>query len=179
MNLFGVMDVSASALQAERVRAEVVASNMANAETTRTPDGGPYQRHHVVFESQNGGSFQESLVNQMNGGTGSFGSGFKSSIGGGFNSSGFGGASSDGLTAANGSPGGVAVTGVISDASAPLMRYDPQHPDAGADGFVAYPDINPLTEMVDLMGATRSYGMNASAITAEKNMVSASLDLLK
>jgi flagellar basal-body rod protein FlgC len=170
MNLFGVMDVSASALRAERVRAEVVASNMANAETTRTPDGGPYQRHHVVFEAENGGSFQESLVSQMHGGTGSFGSGFKSALAGGF---------SDGLTASNGAPGGVAVTGVISDASAPLQRYDPQHPDAGPDGFVAYPDINPLTEMVDLMGATRSYGMNASAITAEKGMISSSLDLLK
>ncbi len=160
MNLFGVMDVSASALRAERVRAEVVASNMANAETTRTPDGGPYQRHHVVFEAEGGGSFQESLVSQMNGGSsGSFGSGFKSALGG------FGAGLSDGLTAANGAPGGVAVAGVISDASAPLRRYDPQHPDAGPDGFVAYPDINPLTEMVDLMGATRSYGMNASAIT--------------
>ena len=86
---------------------------------------------------------------------------------------------SDGMTAGNGAPGGVAVAGVISDVSAPLMRYDPEHPDARADGFVAYPDINPLTEMVDLMGATRSYGMNASAITAEKGMVSSSLDLLK
>jgi flagellar basal-body rod protein FlgC len=180
MNLFGVMDVSASALRAERVRAEVVASNMANAETTRTPDGGPYQRHHVVFEAEGGGgSFQESLENQMNGGTGSFGSGFKSGFVNGFNGAGFNGTSSDGLTAANGVPGGVGVTGVISDASAPLMRYDPQHPDAGANGFVAYPDINPLTEMVDLMGATRSYGMNASAITAEKGMISSSLDLLK
>jgi flagellar basal-body rod protein FlgC len=179
MNLFGVMDVSASALQAERVRAEVVASNMANAETTRTPDGGPYQRHHVVFESQSGGSFQETLASQMNGGTGSFGNGLKNSFAGGLGGAGFNGASTDGLTAANGAPGGVAVTGVISDASAPLMRYDPQHPDAGANGFVAYPDINPLTEMVDLMGATRSYGMNASAITAEKSMISASLDLLK
>jgi flagellar basal-body rod protein FlgC len=175
MNLFGVMDVSASALQAERVRAEVVASNMANAETTRTPDGGPYQRHHVVFETEGGGSFQESLVNQMNGGSsGSFGSGFKRAFAGGFGSGSVGG-----LTAANGVPGGVGVAGVISDASAPLKRYDPQHPDAGPDGFVAYPDINPLTEMVDLMGATRSYGMNASAITAEKGMVTASLDLLK
>ena len=179
MNLFGVMDVSASALRAERVRAEVVASNMANAETTRTPDGGPYQRHHVVFEAAGGGSFQESLVSQMHGGTGSFGSGFKSALADSFNGAGFNGAASDGLTAANGVPGGVGVTGVISDASAPLMRYDPQHPDAAANGFVAYPDINPLTEMVDLMGATRSYGMNASAITAEKGMISSSLDLLK
>ena len=169
MNLFGVMDVSASALRAERVRAEVVATNMANAETTRTPEGGPYQRHHVVFEAEGGGSFQESLVNQINvGSSGSFGSGFKNAIG-----------FSDGLTESNGAPGGVGVSGVISDASVPLERYDPEHPDAGPDGFVAYPDINPLTEMVDLMGATRSYGMNASAIQAEKSMVSSSLDLLK
>ena len=178
MNLFGVMDISGSALRAERVRAEVVASNMANAETTRTPDGGPYQRHHVVFEAEGGGSCQESMTNQIQDGMGGFGSGFKSVVAGGIGgfSNGF---SNGGPTAANGAPGGVAVAGVISDASAPLMRYDPQHPDAGADGFVAYPDINPLTEMVDLMGATRSYGMNASAIQAEKGMIAASLDLLK
>jgi len=179
MNLFGVMDVSGSALRAERVRAEVVASNMANAETTRTPDGGPYRRHHVVFEAADGGTFQDSLVSQMHDVTGSVGDGLKSAFGNGFSGAGFNGTSSDGLMAANGVPGGVGVAGVISDTSAPLMRYDPQHPDAGADGFVAYPDINPLTEMVDLMGATRSYGMNASAITAEKGMVTASLDLLK
>jgi flagellar basal-body rod protein FlgC len=175
MNLFGVLDVSASGLRAQRVRAEVVASNMANAETTRTPDGGPYQRHHVVFEAEDGGSFQESLARQIHDGPNLFlGSGLRNAPGGGF-SDGF----RDGLTAANGAPGGVAVAGVISDASAPLKRYDPQHPDAGPDGFVAYPNIDPLTEMVDLMGATRSYGMNASAITAEKSMITASLDLLK
>jgi flagellar basal-body rod protein FlgC len=174
MNLFGVMDVSASALKAERVRAEVVASNMANAETTRTPEGGPYQRHHVVFEAQGGGSFEQSLANEMNGGAGgTFRSGLRSAFAGGL------GGLSSGLTAADPTPGGVAVTSVISDASAPLQRYDPQHPDAGPNGFVSYPDINPLTEMVDLMGATRSYGLNASAITAEKSMVSTSLDLLK
>jgi flagellar basal-body rod protein FlgC len=171
MNLFGVMDVSASALKAERVRAEVVASNMANAETTRTPEGGPYQRHHVVFQAEGGGSFQESLMGQVNDGLG----GFKNSLAGSM-TSGFNGS---GVTAANATPGGVAVTGVISDASAPLRRYDPQHPDAGADGFVAYPDINPLTEMVDLMGATRSYGANASAIQAEKNMIASSFEILK
>ncbi|SNS44812.1 flagellar basal-body rod protein FlgC [Granulicella rosea] len=149
MNLFGVMDISASALKAERVRAEVVASNMANAETTRTEDGGPYQRHHVVFEAQEG-SFGASLLSQ-----------------------------GSSMVGSDGTPGGVAVSSVLQDGADPLRRYDPTHPDAGADGYVAYPDINPLTEMVDLMGATRSYGANASAIQAEKSMIASSLDLLK
>ena len=164
MNLFGVMDVSASALKAERVRAEVVAANMANAETTRTADGGPYQRHHVVFEAEGDGSFKQSLVNHM--GTSGMSLKTMNKLGG-------------AVTADTSVDGGVAVTGVISDASAPLRRYDPQHPDAGPDGYVAYPDINPLTEMVDLMGAQRSYGMNASAIQAEKSMVASSLEILK
>ena len=74
---------------------------------------------------------------------------------------------------------GVQVSGIVEDQSAPLERYDPGHPDADANGNVAYPDINPLTEMVDLMGATRAYGMNASALQAEKNMVNTSLEILK
>src|SRR5437764_13980906 len=113
MNLFGVMDVSASALRAERVRAEVVASNMANAETTRTPDGGPYQRHHVVFESADGGSSQDSLVSQMQHETGAFGSGVKGALTSGLGGGGFSGAAGDGLTAAKGVPGGVLLAGVI------------------------------------------------------------------
>lgn len=161
MNLFGVMDVSASALKAERVRAEVVAANMANAETTRTEDGAPYQRRHVVFETQGGaGSFQQSLISQAGMAPMSM-------------------SAMDDSDSADSAVGGVAVAGVITDQSAPLRRFDPQHPDAGPDGYVAYPDINPLTEMVDLMGATRAYDMNASAIQAEKSMVSSSLDLLK
>ena len=92
-----------------------------------------------------------------------------------FRSGGYGAVFSDAKTV----PGGVSVAGVIEDSSEPLRRYDPQHPDAGPDGYVAYPDINPLTEMVDLMGATRAYGMNASAVQAEKNMLSSSLDILK
>lgn len=159
MNLFGVMDISASALQAERVRAEVVAANMANSETTRTADGGPYRRQHVIFQQEGGDGFAESLLGS--------GSGTIPPAAGG---SGFGGSAT---------PGGVEVTGVVSDQGPPLERYDPTHPDAGPDGYVAYPDINPLTEMVDLMGATRSYGLNATAVQAEKNMVTSSLEILK
>ena len=149
MNLFGVMDVSASALKAERVRAEVVAANMANSETTRTADGGPYRRQHVIFQAQDTNSFGAQLLSQA------------------------------GALISAAPAGGVAVTSVLQDGAAPLQRFDPQHPDADANGYVAYPDINPLTEMVDLMGATRSYGLNASAIQAEKGMLTSSLDLLK
>lgn len=148
MNLFGLMEVSGSALQAERIRAEVVASNMANAETTRTADGGPYQRQHVVFTST---ATQSSFGSQ--------------------------------LTDQFGSPdqeiGGVRVSAVVADQGSPLRRFDPGHPDADANGYVSYPDINPLTEMVDLMGATRAYGLNSSAVQSEKNMLTASLDILK
>jgi flagellar basal-body rod protein FlgC len=146
MNLFGVMDVSGSALMAERLRAEVVASNMANAETTRTPEGGAYRRQHVVFQSQ-----APELSN--------FADHFRSE--------------------SNGDIGGVNISAVVSDKDAGLRRYDPQHPDADKDGYVSYPDINPLTEMVDLMGATRAYGLNSSAVQATKSMISSSLDILK
>jgi flagellar basal-body rod protein FlgC len=168
MNLFGVMDISASALQAERVRAEVVAANMANAETTRTAEGGPYRRQQVVFQQASSDGFASSLLGIGGSGNGTLAGISPSGMSGllpGFGES--------------ATSGGVEVAGVLSDQGAPLERYDPQHPDAGPDGYVAYPDINPLTEMVDLMGATRSYGMNATAIQAEKNMVTSSLEILK
>lgn len=148
MNLFGVMEVSGSALQAERIRAEVVAANMANAETTRTADGGPYRRQHVVFTSE---APQASFAGQL----------------------------TAGLGAADAQTGGVRVSAVVADAGSALRRFDPGHPDADKDGYVSYPDINPLTEMVDLMGATRAYGLNSSAVQAEKGMLTASLDILK
>jgi flagellar basal-body rod protein FlgC len=68
---------------------------------------------------------------------------------------------------------------VIQDPAPPLKRYDPGHPDAGPDGYVSYPDINPLTEMVDLMGATRAYGLNGSAVQAEKSMIVSALDIAR
>ena len=74
---------------------------------------------------------------------------------------------------------GVHIAQVVQDPSPPLKRYDPGHPDAGPDGYVSYPDINPLTEMVDLMGATRAYGLNSSAVQAEKGMIVSALDIAK
>ncbi len=149
MNLFGILGVSGSALTAERIRAEVVASNMANADTTRTADGGPYRRQHVVFQAGNGDQTASSFAQHLLG-------------------------RSEGSA-----PSGVQIAAVASDTSAPIRRYDPQHPDADSNGYVSFPDINPLTEMVDLMGATRAYGLNSSAIQATKSMISASLDILK
>ncbi|MGI8770473.1 MAG: flagellar basal body rod protein FlgC [Acidobacteriaceae bacterium] len=162
MNLFGVMDVSASALTAERIRAEVTASNMANAETTRTSAGTPYKRQHVVFQA----AAMEPGLNGMQPpafpGTASFASMLGEHVAG-------------QVTA----PGGVEVSAVVEDQSPALKRFDPQHPDADKNGYVSFPNIDPLTEMVDLLGATRAYGLNSSAVQAAKGMITASLDLLK
>jgi flagellar basal-body rod protein FlgC len=162
MNLFGMMDTSGAAMQAERMRAEVVAANMANAETTHTAAGGPYKRQHVVFSASQGDpGFLDSLATAA--GTSSTATDLLPS----------------GLGGAGAVAPGVQITGVVEDTAPPLVRYDPGHPDAGADGFVAYPDINPLTEMVDLMGATRAYGLNSSAVQAEKAMITAALEIAK
>ena len=161
MNLFGLMETSGEAMQAERMRAEVVAANMANAETTRTAAGGAYHRQHVIFAANSGDpGFLDSLATA----SGTFGS-----------------PALPALNAAGSGPvaPGVYIAGVVEDPSAPLKRYDPGHPDAGPDGYVSYPDINPLTEMVDLMGATRAYGLNSSAVQAEKGMISSALEIAK
>jgi flagellar basal-body rod protein FlgC len=147
MNLFGVMQVSGSAMVAERQRAEVVTSNLANAETTRTPEGGPYQRQHVVFSPASQGSFASQLA--------AFGAGPHDARG-----------------------QGVKVQAIVADKAPPVRKYDPSHPDADAQGFVNMPAINPVEEMADLMGAARSYELNASAVQATRGMIQNSLDLL-
>jgi len=171
MNLFAMMETSGGAMQAERMRAEVVAANMANAETTRTASGGPYRRQEVVFAANAGDpEFMESL-NAAAGGTGPGTSASEAlpqlpALQFPFNSMG----------SAQTAPG-VHIAAVVEDSSPALKRYDPGNADAGADGYVAYPDINPLTEMVDLMGATRAYGLNSSAVQAEKGMITSALEI--
>jgi len=142
MSLFSAMSVSASGMEAQRTRAELLVENLANAETTRTPEGGPYRRKDAVFTSQPI--------------TPSFSSLFESHL-----------------------EEGVAVAGVSVDARAPEMRYLPGHPDAGPDGYVAFPRINPAEDMVDLSGAARGFEANVAAISAVKDMIMRSIDLFK
>lgn len=146
MNLFGVLQISGSALTAERERAEIVTSNLANAETTSTPEGGPYQRVQVVFASTHP-QFE----------------GFPSAL-----------ASIGDLQAQ-----GVQVQQVVADTTPPVRRYDPGNPEADKQGYVSYPNVNPSEEMVDLMGAARSYDLNASAIQSTKSMIESSIDILR
>jgi flagellar basal-body rod protein FlgC len=168
MNLFGVMETSGSAMQAERMRAEVVAANMANAETTRTATGGPYRRQEVVFAANRGDpGFLDSISAAAAPGSNLVGALAQSALPS---------LTMPGLAA---TAPGVHIAQVVEDPSAPLKRYDPGHPDAGPDGYVSYPDINPLTEMVDLMGATRAYGLNSSAVQAEKGMIASALEIAK
>ena len=166
MNLFGLMETSGSAMQAERMRAEVVAANMANAETTRTASGGPYRRQEVVFAADRG---DQGFLDSMADATGSAAAGVGASAP-------FGALPMPGMPEI---ASGVHIAEVVEDPTPPLKRYDPGHPDAGPDGYVAYPDINPLTEMVDLMGATRAYGLNGSAVQAEKGMITSALEIVK
>jgi len=144
MNLFGVLDVSQSALTAQRVRAEIAVTNLANAETTQTVEGGPFVRQHVVFAARK-------LAGKLTG-------------------------SSDfGTKAAK----AVSVDGLIADNSTPVQRYEPGNPEADASGFVSYPSIEPLEEMVDLQSAVRSYELNAGAVQATKHMIQQSIDILR
>lgn len=141
MNLFGVLEISASALLAERQRAEVVTSNLANLETTRTPAGGPYRRQEVIFGAVPASAFD--------------------------------------ADPADWAAAGVRVQAVVEDTAPALRRYEPGHPDADPQGYVAYPAIDPVVEMADLMGAARAYELNATAAQATKNMIEASMDLLQ
>jgi len=171
MYLFGMMNASGEAMQAERMRAEVVAANMANAETTRTAAGGPYKRQEVVFAANQGDSgFLDSMATA---------SGVADSGDAQLNALATAALPTLSLPGSGAVAPGVHIAQVVEDSSPPLKRYDPGHPDAGPDGYVSYPDINPLTEMVDLMGATRAYGLNGSAVQAEKGMISSAMEIAK
>lgn len=143
MNLFGMLEVSGSALAAERWRAEVVSANMANAETTRTAQGGAYRRQLLVFRAQPVTRFPLLLA---------------------------------GLQARPAE--GVRVDRVVADPSPLPRRYEPGHPDADPAGYVTYPNVNPVFEMTDLLGAVRAYQVNVAAVQAAKSMIQQTLQIL-
>ena len=144
MDLHGTLGISASALRAERLRLDVIASNLANANTTRTAEGGPYVRRNVVFMTQPMESpFGETLASLSE----------------------------------EGARAGVKVSDVVDDKTPPRLVFDPGHPDANKDGYVAYPNVNPVTEMVDLMAATRAYEANVQTVNATKKMAEAALSI--
>jgi flagellar basal-body rod protein FlgC len=147
MSMFGGLEISASGLTAERMRMDVTAENLANAQTTRGADGQPYRRKEVILQ-ETPGSFGATLSAAMGGGKATQG-------------------------------GGVQVAGVVEDTT-PLKRiYDPGHPDADAQGYVTMPNVDTVTEMVDLISASRAYEANVTAMQAAKQMFTRTLDLLR
>jgi flagellar basal-body rod protein FlgC len=143
--VFSTLSISASALTAERLRMDVISNNIANANTTRTIEGGPYVRQRVVFAPRYdvNPSFAPMLSTMTR----------------------------DGL------PLGVRATGVVRDPAPPRMVYDPGHPDANAEGYVSYPNVNIVNEMVDMISATRAYDVNVSALNASKSMALRALEI--
>jgi flagellar basal-body rod protein FlgC len=144
MSLFNAISISASGMEAQRSRAEIITENLANADTTRTPEGGPYKRKDAVFTS--------------------------TPVGFSFN---------DALSMASSQNEGVAVSDITVDDRDPEQRYMPGHPDADANGYVAFPRVDPAGEMVDLMSASRGYQANVAAISSIKDMIARSIDLFR
>lgn len=150
MGWFNGLSISASGLSAERLRMDVISNNIANANTTRTPTGGPYRREMVVFQP-NGGVSPTSFSDLLNAGQG-------------------------GATTSQG--GGVRVAAIVQDKTPFKLVYDPSSPDA-VNGYVQMPNVNVSTEMVDMISASRAYEANVTAFDAGKQMATDALTLGK
>ncbi len=129
--LFSSMNISASGMSAQRLRMDIIASNIANVQTTRTSQGGPYRKKEVVFASILNNKMQE----------------------------------------------GVRVAEIFSDPSPFRLLYNPQHPDANPEGYVAMPNVNTITEMIDMIATTRCYEANITAFKSAQNMFNKALEL--
>lgn len=146
MSLFSALDINASGLTAQRWRIEVISSNLANANTTRTADGGPYRREELVLESAPvNASFSDALNQEV------------------------------------AQPGemGVEITGIYESSDPFVRRYEPSHPDADAEGYVLYPNVSPVEEMVNMLSATRSFEANVQSMNAIKELARKSLEIGK
>ncbi len=163
MAFLNSFDISGYGLSAQRVRVNTISSNIANASTTRTDEGGPYRRKEVVFKAQN---FDALLGNALKNSTDSLK--YSDPLNeGDFNKK------------VNPAIMSVIVDKIAQDDSDFKMKYEPSHPDADASGYVAYPNINPVIEMADLVEATRSYQANVAAFESAKNMANSAISLLQ
>ncbi len=152
MSIWNILRVGASALSAQRLRLDVISNNIANAETTHTTEGGAYKRQDVVFMPQSTSSFLPQFLAAR-----------RSSIDPN---------QSSGL-------GGVRTAAIITDETPGASVYDPTHPDADADGYVTYPNVNMVTEMTNMLSATRSYEAGLSVVEAAKRMALRALEIGK
>jgi flagellar basal-body rod protein FlgC len=156
-------DISGYGLSAQRVRVNTISSNIANAQTTRTDEGGPYRRQEVVFKAIDFNSvYNQALERQTN-------------------QLGYSDPLREGASGLKPTPAimSVIVDKLVRDDKAPNMKYDPSHPDADTKGYVAYPNINPVVEMADLVEATRSYQANVAAFESAKNIASGAISILQ
>jgi flagellar basal-body rod protein FlgC len=145
MDLFKIFSISGSGMAAQKSRMSVVAGNLANSESTRTVDGGPYRRRDVIFQAApSPGDFTDELND---------------------------------IAADRERAQGVEVVGVKQSNRPPRRIFDPSHPDASSEGYVAMPDINPIEEMVDMLAAVRSYEANLSTFNSTKALIRKILDL--
>lgn len=156
MGFFDGYDIAVSGMSAQRTRVNVTSANIANAKTTHTEEGGPYKRQSVAFH--------DVLLHEKNktNGTNDLRAPFAEE-------------NDKNQLALR----GVGVKSIIEDDSVPVMRYEPSHPDANDEGYVAYPNINPVIEMINLLEARRSYEANVTAFTTHKNIDVRTLDILK
>lgn len=143
MGLGAVFEINGSAMSAQSLRMEVISSNIANINSTRTPEGGPYRRKDVVFESKPvGNKFEDVLA-----------------------------------SATKNTAIGVEVTKVVEDPSPFKKKYDPSHPDAGPDGYVLFPNVDVVSEMVNIQEAARAYEANIAAIVSTRTMLSKTFEI--
>ena len=149
MSMFGGIDAAASGLTAERLRMDVISNNIANVNSTRTVDGGPFKRKYVIFQPREAekNSFSAMLDGAMNKGS------------------------------KNRAGDGVRAIGIGTDDSMGKLVYDPGHPDANADGYVELPNVDIVTEMVDMITASRAYEANVTTINAAKSMAQQALNI--
>ncbi|MDH5465128.1 MAG: flagellar basal body rod protein FlgC [Thiovulaceae bacterium] len=163
MSFLSSYDISGYGLSAQRVRVNTISSNIANAQTTRTDEGGPYRRRSVVFKAIDFGKQLNNNIEKNNNlleysdplDEQDFGKKPKPAI------------------------MSVIVNKIVRDDREPKMKFEPGHPDANAQGYVAYPNINPVVEMADLIEATRAYQANVASFQSSKNLANSAIDILR